>query len=284
MKLYDAWRATKQWAPFAARTALFGSLSLTFGPLTRDHRASLWAMRKWCQSSAKALMIDVEVSGLENVPTSGSWVYCSNHQSILDVLVLGSVLAGDYKWAAKRSLMKIPFLGWHLRLAGHVPVDRGLGTRAAADVIGRFEKVLREGKPLLVFPEGTRSDDGFLRSFKNGGFYAAVRAGVPVIPVALEGTYDLMKKGQLDTGEGNMRHIRVKIGKPLTALPEGKERTRVPELRERAHASVAEMLVSLGGRVIDPKLAAEEEREESLREARRRKGGSRGGEESSTAG
>lgn len=271
MKLYEAWRATKQWTPFAARTALFGSISLALGPLTKDHRASLWAMRKWCQSSAKGLLIEVETSGLENVPRDGAFVYCTNHQSIVDILVLGSVLPGDYKWAAKRSLMKIPFLGWHLQLAGHVPVDRGQGSRAAADVISRFEEVLRRGKPLLVFPEGTRSDDGFLRPFKNGSFYAAVRAGVPVVPIALEGTYDLMKKGAFDTGEGNMRKVRVKVGKPLYPLTEGKERSRVPELRDRTHAAVAELLMSLGGRVIDPALAAEEAREEAAREARRRK-------------
>jgi 1-acyl-sn-glycerol-3-phosphate acyltransferase len=281
MKLYEAWRATKQWTPFAARTALYGSISLTLGPLTRDHRASLWAMREWCKASAKGLNIAVEASGVENVPTNGPFVYCSNHQSIVDILVLGSVLPGDYKWAAKRSLMKIPFLGWHLALAGHVPVDRGQGSRAAADVIGRFEEVLKQGKPLLIFPEGTRSDDGFLRPFKNGGFYAAVRANVPVVPVALEGTYDLMKKGARDTGENNMRTIRVKIGKPLAPLAEGKEKLRVPELRDRTHAAVAELLGTLGGRVISPERAAEEAKEEAAREARRRS--SRRGEESAPA-
>src|SRR5262249_7822847 len=152
---------------------------------------------------------------LENVPQESAFVYCSNHQSLLDILVLGSVLPGDFKWAAKRSLMKIPFLGWHLQLAGHVPVDRSSGSRAAAEVIGRFEQVLRRGLPLLVFPEGTRSEDGVLRSFKNGGFYAAVRAGVPVVPVALDGTHVLMKKHAIDTGDGTMRTVRVRVGPPV---------------------------------------------------------------------
>lgn len=269
MKLLEAWRATKQWTPFAARTMFFGSLSLAFGPLTRDHRASLWAMQNWCKSSAKGLGIDVQVEGVENVPTEGAFVYASNHQSIVDILVLGSALPGDYKWAAKRSLMKIPFLGWHLRLAGHVPVDRNQGSRAAADVIGRFAEVLKNGKPLLIFPEGTRSDDGFLRPFKNGGFYAAVRANVPVIPIALEGTYDLMKKGATDTGENNMRVIKVRIGKPIFPVAIGKEKTRVPELRDRTYAAVADLLRSIDGRVMDPEVAAEEERQaEQKRKAR----------------
>src|SRR5262249_60016441 len=134
-------------------------------------------------SSAGGVDITIEASGAEHV-REARFIYCSNHQSIVDILVLGAVLPGDFKWAAKRSLMKIPFLGWHLQLAGHVPVDRRAGSRAAAEAIGRFEKVLREGKPLLVFPEGTRSEDGVLRSFKNGGVYGALPAGRPGGPRA----------------------------------------------------------------------------------------------------
>src|SRR5579862_815409 len=210
MVLKSALRATRQWVPFASRTIGYGTVSLLLGPLTRDRRASLWAMRRWCQTSARGLRIEVKASGLENAP-EGPFVYCSNHQSVLDILVLGSVLRGDYKWAAKRELMKIPFLGWHLRLAGHVPGDRHAGARSAAVVIARFEEVLRRGKPLLVFPEGTRSEDGIMKPFKNGGFYAAVRAGVPVVPVAVEGTHRLMKKGAIDSGDGRMRLVEVRV-------------------------------------------------------------------------
>jgi 1-acyl-sn-glycerol-3-phosphate acyltransferase len=184
---------------------------------------------------------------MEHVPSSGPFVYCANHQSLLDILVLGAVLPGDYKWAAKRELMKIPFLGWHLRLAGHVPVDRGAGSRAAAEVIQRFEQVLRAGKPLLVFPEGTRSEDGIVRPFKNGGFYAAVRAGVPVVPVALDGTHRLMKKGAIDTGDGRMRDVFVRAGAPIYPGAEGKETARVNDLRERTHAAVLDLHRAIGG-------------------------------------
>jgi 1-acyl-sn-glycerol-3-phosphate acyltransferase len=159
------------------------------------------------------------------------------------------VLQGDFKWAAKRELMKIPFLGWHLRVAGHVPVDRQAGKRTAAQVIERFEEVLKEGKPLLVFPEGTRSEDGIIRPFKNGGFYAAVRAGVPVVPVALEGTHQLMKKGALDTGDGTMRKVLVRVGQPIYPTAEGREGPRVNELRERTFAKVRVLHAEIGGQV-----------------------------------
>jgi 1-acyl-sn-glycerol-3-phosphate acyltransferase len=249
MDAQGAWRATRQWVPFAARTIAYGTISLTLGPLTPDRSASLWAMRRWCRASARGLNIDIHVSGTELVPPA-PFVYCSNHQSVLDILVLGAALPGDYKWAAKRSLMKIPFLGWHLSLAGHVPVDRRAGSRGAAEVISRFEKTLGAGKPLLVFPEGTRSEDGLVRPFKNGGFYAAVRAGVPVVPVALEGTYRLMRKGALDTGDGStMRHVEVKVGAPIQPRKEGRESQRVVDLRDRAFAAVRELHAAVGGHV-----------------------------------
>jgi 1-acyl-sn-glycerol-3-phosphate acyltransferase len=249
MRFVEAIRAAKQWVPFAARTAAYGTKSLVLGPLTADRRASLEAMQAWCKSSTRGLDIEVVASGLENVPTRGAFVYCSNHQSIVDIIVLGSVLPGDYKWAAKRSLMKIPFLGWHLTLAGHVPVDRGGGARAVKEVIKRFEGVLRNGKPLLVFPEGTRSDSGILQPFKNGSFYAAVRTGVPVIPVAIEGTYRLMKKGAFDTGDGTMRQVYVKVGKPILPISSTRESYGVADLRDRAHAAMSELVRSMGGRV-----------------------------------
>jgi 1-acyl-sn-glycerol-3-phosphate acyltransferase len=178
--------AASQWIPFAARTVAYGTVSLTLGPLTADHRASLWAMRNWSRSSARGLDIEVQPIDLHNVPPP-PFVYACNHQSLLDVLVLGGVLPHDFKWAAKRSLMKIPFLGWHLQLAGHVPVDRRSGSRAAAEVVRRFETVLEQGKPLLVFPEGTRSEDGIVRPFKNGGFYAAQRTLCPWCPSRSKG-------------------------------------------------------------------------------------------------
>ena len=251
MNLREAYRATTHWVPFLGRTVGYGTISLALGPLTRERRASLWAMRAWCKASTRGLNIEVMATGVENVPRSGAFVYCSNHQSLVDILVLGSVLPGDYKWAAKRSLMRIPFLGWHLRLAGHVPVDRGAGSSAAGEAIARFQEVLGRGKPLLVFPEGTRSEDGIVRDFKAGGFYAAVREGVPVVPIAIEGTHRLMRKGAFDLGHGAMRLVALRIGAPILARSDGSETDRVGALRERTRAAILELHRSIGGNVAE---------------------------------
>lgn len=238
-------RWVRQWVPFGLRTVGYGTVSLTLGPLTRDHAASTWAMKAWSNASLRGLEIDAVVRGVHHVP-AGGLLYASNHQSLLDILVLGAVLPGDLKWAAKRSLMNIPFLGWHLALSGHVPVDRRAGRRAAVETIHRFEEVLRAGKQLLVFPEGTRSEDGTVKPFKNGGFHAALRAEVPVVPVAIEGTYRLMGKHAPDTGEmQSVRRVLVQIGAPIAPPTEGREKGRVEALRDRVREAVVAMHSSL---------------------------------------
>jgi len=236
-------RWLRQWVPFGGRTVGWATLSLTVGPLTKG-KASTWAAKKWSQSSAKGLRIYIEATGQENVPTGGL-VYASNHESLVDILVLGAALPGDYKWAAKRTVMNIPFLGWHLRLAGHVPVDRNKGKDAAVAVTEAFEGVLRNEKPLLVFPEGTRTADGKLKSFKNGAFQAAVLTGKPVVPVALRGTFSLMSRDEVDTGGGKSREDRlvtVQIGDPLYPNLELEEPEAVADLRDRTRAAIVRML------------------------------------------
>ena len=236
-------RWLRQWVPFGARTIGWGTFSITLGPLTAGG-ASTWAAKKWSKSSAKGLRIDIQAEGQENVP-EGGFVYASNHESLVDILVLGAALPGDFKWAAKRSVMNVPFLGWHLRLAGHVPVDRNQGKEAAVAVIETFEKVLRDEKPLLVFPEGTRTTDGNLKPFKDGAFQAAVMAEKPVVPVALKGTFFLMSRDAVDTGTSTNREdrlVRVQIGKPLYPDPELEEEQAVTDLRDRTRAAVLEML------------------------------------------
>ena len=196
----------QQWVPFGLRTVGWSTLSVTLGPFTKG-RVSTWCARKWSESSARGLRIDIAVTGQQNVP-EGGFVYASNHESLVDILVLGAALPGDFRWAAKRSVMNVPFLGWHLRLAGHVPVDRNKGKDAAMAVTEAFEGVLRDETPLLVFPEGTRTADGKLKAFKSGAFQAAVLAGKPVVPVALKGTFTLMSQASLPEHRARRRTKR----------------------------------------------------------------------------
>jgi len=236
----DRVRWVRQWVPFGVRTLGFGAISLTAGLITRG-RASTWAARRWSEVSSRSLGIEIDARGLEHVPP-GSLVYASNHQSLIDILVLGATLPEDFKWAAKRSLMNVPVIGWHLRLAGHVPVDREAGRDAAIAVTEAFETVLRRNQRLLVFPEGTRSADGALKPFKIGAFHAAVRTDRPVVPVAIDGTYALLSRHEVDLAEHGQRRVHVRVGPPLEADTTLSEDDRIQELRDRTHRAVAGML------------------------------------------
>jgi 1-acyl-sn-glycerol-3-phosphate acyltransferase len=246
MTLNEVARWLSHWVPFGARTIAYGSISCALGPLTKKHGASAWCQRQWSKNSLEGIGVIGEVEGAHRVPAGGV-MYASNHQSLLDILVLGALLPGDLKWATKRSIMRVPFLGWHLALAGHVPVDRKAGSRAAAETIKRFRTVLEEGETLLVFPEGTRTPDGEVQPFKSGGFYAAVRANVPVVPVALDGTFFMMRKHASDsgdtykTGQTEKRTVRVCVGEPIKVPREGKEKDKVAFLREATQVAVTEM-------------------------------------------
>ena len=233
-------RWVRQWVPFGTRTIGWAIVSLTGGPFSKG-RVSTWAATRWSRSSAKGLNIAIDADGLDNIP-EGGLVYASNHESLVDILILGAVLPGDFKWAAKRSVMNIPFLGWHLRLAGHVPVDRSQGKNAAKAAVEAFMTVLEEDKPLLVFPEGTRTQDGKLRPFKNGAFQAAVETDSPVVPVALHGTFSLMSREAVDTGSSRdpnlNRVVTVRVGAPLYPIAELSKEDRVADLRDRTRKAI----------------------------------------------
>lgn len=248
-------RWVRQWVPFGTRTIGWAIVSLTGGPFSKG-RVSTWAATRWSRSSAKGLNIAIDADGLDNIP-EGGLVYASNHESLVDILILGAVLPGDFKWAAKRSVMNIPFLGWHLRLAGHVPVDRSQGKNAAKAAVEAFMTVLEEDKPLLVFPEGTRTQDGKLRPFKNGAFQAAVETDSPVVPVALHGTFSLMSREAVDTGSSRdpnlNRVVTVRVGAPLYPIAELSKEDRVADLRDRTR----EAIIALKARTTPPRVVAE---------------------------
>jgi len=234
------------WVPFASRTAAYGLASCVGGPLTRGE-FSLTCMRRWCVDSLAQLEIDVEASGVDRVRAAGPSVIVANHNSVLDILVLGAVLGVDYKWAAKRSLFRVPFLGWHLALAGHIPVDRD--KKHAMRVLDRaFARTLRAGNYLLIFPEGTRSVDSEIRSFKMGAFVTAVRNQVPIVPVVIDGTASLMEKGRWTLCERSLRKVKVRVLHPIQPRAEGETSPRAIALREQTRRVMVAGLDQMRGR------------------------------------
>jgi 1-acyl-sn-glycerol-3-phosphate acyltransferase len=136
--------------------------------------------------------IRVRVEGLEHVHPGETAIYCVNHQSAMDIPVLFVNLPVQFRFVAKRSLFRLPFLGSHLRRSGHIPVDRDRPLEAMRSM-KMVAQEIREGKSVLLFPEGHRSRNGQLLPFKAGSFYIAILSGVPIVPITVNGTSYVLK-------------------------------------------------------------------------------------------
>lgn len=148
--------------------------------------------------------VRLQVEGVQNLPHTGACFYVANHQSNIDPPALFVVLPPRIALLGKKEVFSIPVLGAGLRLANFVPVDRANPDAAKESVEGALAYV-RKGATFLVFPEGTRSPDGRLQRFKHGVFVLAIRAGVPIIPITVDGGDALMPKRKWELRPGTFR-------------------------------------------------------------------------------
>jgi 1-acyl-sn-glycerol-3-phosphate acyltransferase len=184
------------WSYFIASCTLLFVPALTLWALTFWDRKKRWLhayTSLWgAHYLAWAPFATVRVEGRERALRAGPCVYVMNHQSMVDILAAFATHL-PYRWVSKRANFFAPFLGWTMWLNGYVPLRRG-HLPSIRRMLRRSEAVLREGSSLFVFPEGTRSPDGEVQGFFRGAFWMAVRAGVPVIPVVVEGTGSILPK------------------------------------------------------------------------------------------
>jgi 1-acyl-sn-glycerol-3-phosphate acyltransferase len=164
----------------------------------------------WARSSLACAVTRFKVEGLENIPKGTPVIFMPNHQSNLDWLVLWSAIPPPFRFVCKKELFKIPFFGVNLRYGGHFSLDRE-AKRIAYNTLGRVMEVAKKSS-IIIFPEGTRSWDGNLREFKGGGVFAALKIGVPIVPVAISGTFNIMPRNTWIVTPGK---VKVKIGKPI---------------------------------------------------------------------
>ncbi|NOU19805.1 MAG: 1-acyl-sn-glycerol-3-phosphate acyltransferase [Bacteroidales bacterium] len=140
----------------------------------------------------------INIKGGENIKKKKTYVIISNHQSAMDIVVLYRLLT-HFKWIAKRELFKVPFVGWNLRLNKHVPIDRN-SPKSALEMMQKAVNHLNQGSSILIFPEGTRSEDGVIKRFKDGAFIIAKRAEVAILPVVINGTLETLPKSGMVGG------------------------------------------------------------------------------------
>jgi 1-acyl-sn-glycerol-3-phosphate acyltransferase len=165
------------------------------------YRFAMWIVRTGLRLGG----IRTRVSGRDGLDPKRSYIFMSNHISNLDPPVLAPLIPGRTSVLAKSSIFRIPFLGYAMRLADMVPIDRGNRESSIASII-KAEEVLRSGLHMLVYPEGTRSRTGRLQPFKKGPFYMAAQTKVPIVPVTIYGTEKMLKKGAfaLIPGDANV--------------------------------------------------------------------------------
>ena len=192
-------------------TIFWGTLDLiaSFFDSTGDWQHSI--AQRWSRALLFVGGVRVDLRGLEKVVRNGSYVFASNHLSFSDTPLMIAHIPCQFRFLAKHGLFKIPFIGFHLRRGGHIPVPRE-DTRAAIRAINEAGRIVRERKiSVLLFPEGGRTD-GELRPFKEGAALIAIAAGVPIVPVAITGSRQIMPMGSLRMVPGR---VYVSIGDPI---------------------------------------------------------------------
>lgn len=190
--------------------------TLLSGLVTWSSDAMLWIPRRlWAPGLLWAGGAKLSVEGLEQVDFSRPHIFVVNHQSTIDIPALFVGLPVPFRWVAKSQLKWVPFIGWYLAAGKHIFVDRSNRQRAIASLAKAAERI-RGGTSIFIFPEGTRSPDLRVQPFKKGPFALALQAGVPVVPITLEGSGKLMPKNSWVITPGP---IRMRIGKPLDVTP-----------------------------------------------------------------
>jgi 1-acyl-sn-glycerol-3-phosphate acyltransferase len=193
-------------APLAlAATALYGTAACLAALADRSGRATRAIGGAWSRLLLRILRVGVSVSGLEHAP-QGPAVYAANHASTLDIFVLFGHLPVDFRIVYKKSLSLLPFVGWAIRLGGHLPIDRSHPFRARRS-LDEAARRIRGGASVVLFPEGTRSPDGSVRPFRRGSFSLAIAAGAPVVPVSLVGVKSVVPRGLPSLRSGTVRVV-----------------------------------------------------------------------------
>ena len=193
-------------------TLALGPMALIAGFFDRDGSIMHWFARAWSWLIMKTILSPVKVTGLENIDTSKPHVYAANHASALDIPVLYVNLPFPFRIAFKKELLSYPVVGWHLKRSGQICVDQQNPSRSIGSIRAAL-KGLKEGVPLVIFPEGGRTPDGQIKPFLQGAFFLAIKAQVDVVPVALVGTYELLP---MNTYHVKCRPLEMRVGEPIS--------------------------------------------------------------------
>jgi 1-acyl-sn-glycerol-3-phosphate acyltransferase len=194
-----------------AATSVMGTASLAASLIDRSGRKPHSVARAWARMLLRVSGVKVNVEGLEHIQPEASYVFASNHLSLIDTPLAIANIPVQFRFLAKKSLFRVPFIGGHLKRAGHVAVPREDPRGSLKAMTAAAELIRERGISVLIFPEGGRSE-GPLQPFKEGAAFIAIKARVPVVPMAIRGTREVLPSGSVDVRPGS---VTLRIGEPI---------------------------------------------------------------------
>ncbi len=224
-KLASIYHTGRFWILIIFLSIILGFLAIGAGFLDRSGNLSHQISRLWCRLLCKLNGVNVEINGLENILSNRPQIFVSNHQGYFDIFALSGYLPVQIRWIAKSSLFRIPFVGWAMMAAGYIPVERD-NRKKAYEAFNKILEKIKEGCSIIIFPEGTRSEDGEIGPFKKGSNLIASRSKSPMVPITIIGSGDIIKKGSATITPGP---IRVIISPPVEPVSDKKENAAILE-------------------------------------------------------
>lgn len=239
-----------QWLFIAFWTVVWTSIAVATLVVTRRPDLGLaMARRCWAPPNIRVCMVDLKVIGAERLDPGRAWFFASNHQSFADIPMLFRCLPVNLRFVAKRELRAVPFMGWYMEAMGMVFVDRKR-RKSGAEGVDAVTALLRSGASVLSFPAGTRRARGEAQPWKPAAFAPALQAGVPVVPIAVWGTREVLPPGfGLRPGP-----VRIMVGEPIPTAGQPVEAREA--LARQAEAAVTAMLAQLDAAMAGEKLIA----------------------------
>jgi 1-acyl-sn-glycerol-3-phosphate acyltransferase len=198
----------------ALSTVVLGSISLAVSLVDSTGRGQHRCARMWARSLLWIARIRVEVEGLEKIAPGGSFVFTANHRSMFDIPAVLPFITAQFRFFAKKSLFSVPFLGYHMRRAGHLSVDESNPRESLKGIAVAARVIQEKGISILLFPEGMRTL-GHMEPFKDGAAYIAIKAGVPIVPIGLIGTLEVLPPHTIGLRGGVVRMV---IGDPIPTI------------------------------------------------------------------
>jgi len=233
------WRTNLIQVPaFLVSTVFFGTLALAVSLFDKTGRAQHRIARLWARSSVLISLSRLTLHGAENLTKHPVAVFAANHTSYMDTPVVFASLPFQFRILAKKELWSLPFIGWYLNRSGQIPISTE-NAHATLSSLGAGVRALRSGMPLFVFPEGSRTPTGEMQPFLSGAAYLAIRAQVPLIPIALSGVYDLLP---IHTRHFYPGPLTLTVGEPIST--HGMSMRQADELTARLRAAIESLQAS----------------------------------------